>query len=93
MTTAPTVCAGRALDADAQPVGDLCGKVGHGELGDLRAGGWRIGPPDPDGVRPAMCPRCSRPDPDLVKLCASLARHETTGPDPDALLMDTLPGL
>lgn len=91
MTT--TVCTGRALDAGAQPVGEPHGKIGHGDLAELRAAGWRIGPPGADGARPAMCPACARPDPYLVRLCASLARHETSSPDLDASLMDTLPGM
>jgi hypothetical protein len=38
-----------------------------------RAAGWRIGPVQPDGSYQAMCPRCSAPDPALVRMCAALA--------------------
>lgn len=38
-----------------------------------RAAGWRIGAL-PDGRHDAMCPRCARPDPVLVRLCKELAR-------------------
>lgn len=91
------VCTGRELDADAQPVGDPCGAVGYndaaGEMTPLRAAGWHIGPPDAAGVRPAMCPRCAKPDRDLVKLCASLAHGVSSRPAPMDAVEDTLPGL
>lgn len=85
------VCTGRELDTDAQPVGEPHGKIGHGDVVSLRAAGWHIGPPDADGVRPAMCPRCAKPDPELVRICASLGKPGSARPDP--VEEETLPGL
>jgi hypothetical protein len=38
-----------------------------------RAAGWKIGAL-PDGTHDAMCSRCAKPDPVLVRLCKELAR-------------------
>ena len=32
-----------------------------------RAAGWRLSPARDDGSHDAMCPRCARPDPELVR--------------------------
>ncbi len=37
-----------------------------------RAAGWRLGT-RADGTPDAMCARCAKPDPELVKLCRDLA--------------------
>lgn len=44
---------------------------------DARAAGWRIAPPAADGTRHAMCPRCAKPNPNTVALCADLNRSLT----------------
>lgn len=89
----PVVCTGRAVDEDNQPAGEPCGKAGGmSSLETLRAVGWKIGPPGPDGARPAMCPRCGR-DPELARLCATLTRKTSGRPDPVVMDMEPLPGL
>ena len=89
------VCTGRPVDAaTSQPVGEPHGEAAqHNNLEGLRVAGWRIGPPDAAGVRPAMCPRCAKPDPDLVKLCAGLTKPSSRTDPGDVPDMDTLPGL
>lgn len=81
MTRPAIVCNGRALDANQQPVGEPCGRTPDpprpptlNPVTAARAGGWRIGPPRPDGSRDAMCPRCAKPDPELAKLLRELTR-------------------
>lgn len=78
--TGPLRCSGRPVDKHLQPSGGACGRVfrGRGVLAfdvvveQARAAGWRVGPPDADGTRPASCPSCSRPDPQVVAICREL---------------------
>lgn len=39
-----------------------------------RAAGWAVSDPLPSGSRNAMCPRCRKPDPALVRLTQELTR-------------------
>ena len=56
------VCTGRLVRRlDNQPTGAQCGAVYPGSLESARVVGWRVGPPDENGARPAMCPSCARP--------------------------------
>jgi hypothetical protein len=48
-------------------------------LAIARAEGWRVGPARADGTHDAMCPRCARPDPELVRLCGELAKPVVGG--------------
>lgn len=87
-------CTGRAYDDHGNPTTDLCGTPATTDLATLRDLGWKIGPPDAAGHRPAMCPRCAAPDPALVRLCSTL---RTPKPAPPATTArpdtETLPGL
>jgi hypothetical protein len=61
------------------PGGERCGRTytGRGSwslLDQARAAGWRIGALV-DGTPDAMCERCSRPDPELVRLCRELGQR------------------
>jgi hypothetical protein len=52
--------------------GERCGReYTRGGPDNARAAGWHIGIL-PSGERDAMCPRCARPDPALLKLCREL---------------------
>lgn len=69
------VCTGQPIDAQGQPIGDPCGRRAperdHLDPGpyleSLRIAGWRIGP-----AGDAMCPRCARPSPELLRLLREL---------------------
>jgi hypothetical protein len=67
-------CQGRAL-VDGECVGEICGRTLTAPqtwvLDRARAAGWRVGK-RADGTPDAMCDRCAKPDPALVKLLRSL---------------------
>lgn len=48
--------------------------VDHDLVYSARAAGWRIGALV-DGTPDAMCPRCAKPDPALVRLCRELGQR------------------
>lgn len=55
-------CTGRQVRRfDNQPVGPACAAAYAGSADSARVAGWRVGPVDLDGDRPAMCPGCARP--------------------------------
>lgn len=59
------MCTGRPVRRlDNQPTGAPCGATYPGGVDSARVAGWRIGPPDETGGRPAMCPTCGRPGAD-----------------------------
>lgn len=73
-------CTGQPVRmVDNQPTGTPCGAVYTGLVDSARFTGWRVGPEDQHGDRPAMCPSCARPD--------------TGAPVETGMVQDALPGL